>query len=174
MSKEVTIQELISCAKVAYKEGRLPVRKKCCGKCAFSPNSLERIDPYGWESASEKWAEGSLFVCHEGLPSHQQQVEGEPLQVCAGWKAMEGKPLSEWLKLAYSDGRDPDPKFLSGYSYMPDEDQWEGLEHHWCKPCKKYNTCVIFHEAFTGMRGLEPSQWIYDEDGKPQCIERIM
>lgn len=172
---DLSIADLIEKAKQAYKIGKLKVRDKCCNKCAFSPNSLERVDGYGWESAAEKWSEGSIFVCHEGLPGHQQHVQGESLQVCAGWKAMEGKPLSEWLKLAYTDGREPDKKFNAGYLYMPEDDDLDNVIKQWCEPCINYDTCDIYAAAIatsSGIRGHEPQQWIHGDDGNPHCTER--
>ena len=91
--------------------GAIQEKAKCCGKCAFRKNSPERCDPYGWMTLSETLSEGSPFVCHEGLPDHQHQIEGEPVRLCGGWKSMQGRPIEAWLKLAYCDDRNPGEEF---------------------------------------------------------------
>lgn len=91
--------------------GKIEQSKKCCGKCAFRKNSPERCDPYGWMTMSETLSGGSPFVCHEGLPDHQHSVDGAKVKLCAGWKAMQGKPIDVWMKLAYTDDRLSDARF---------------------------------------------------------------
>ncbi len=108
------LDELNRNALAAYLEGALKPRAERCGKCAFRPGSPERCMGMGWVNAAESWADGStIFLCHEGIPGHQQQVEGETLHVCAGFHEMQGRPVWEWARLAHADDREPDPKFIT-------------------------------------------------------------
>lgn len=96
--------ELIIAAKTAYDEGRLEPKKKCCGKCAFRPGSPERSDPWTWMKMVEGWKHyGLAFICHEGIPGHQDQVAGEQLRVCAGFHATRETPEHALLDLAHME-----------------------------------------------------------------------
>ena len=173
----MNIRHIIKAAKKAYSEDRLPSREKCCGKCAFREGSLERCEPIEWEQSAEAWADGQLFLCHEGIPGHPQQIAGEQLSVCAGWKALEGKPLDDWLRLGYTDGRRPDDKYNAGYSYMPSNDDLDEVIEQWCKPCDNFDECNIFVDAsmvHQGFAGQEPEEWIHDSEGKPICTKRVI
>lgn len=172
---ETPMEKIVKKARANYEAGTLEAKDKCCGKCAFSPNSLERCDPDGWEACAEQWSEGEIFVCHEGLPGHEQQVEGQELKVCAGWEAMKGKPFSEWIKLAYLDGREPDPKYNAGYPYFPSNEDFDGFVEKTCGDCLKKEGCIIPADAamaFSGMKGLEPEEWIYNNSGAPSCTKK--
>jgi hypothetical protein len=88
-------------AREAYDAGTLKPGKKCCGKCAFRAGSPERADPYAWLNLAQGLAEGrGVFLCHESVPGHRQQVPGTDLRVCAGFHALNDKPIATWMRLA--------------------------------------------------------------------------
>lgn len=100
-------------ARKLFDEGKLQVRKKCCGKCAFRNGSPERSDPWGWMQLVDKWSsDNTIFLCHEGIPGHHQEVKGEPLKVCTGWAVTRNTP--EWMiyDLAHMKSPKPLAKFL--------------------------------------------------------------
>lgn len=110
------LQQISEGLQKLYKAGKLKQRKKCCGKCAFRKNSMERCEPWGWMKMCDAWLnDDQVFACHEGIPGHPQHVEGEELHICAGWAAMQNAPPENWYDLAHLDDREPDSKFLEGY-----------------------------------------------------------
>lgn len=92
--------EAVKEARAAYRDGTQPPRRKCCGKCAFRRGSQERQDPWGWLRLAEHLTDGGVFFCHEGVPGHHQQIDGEPLRICAGFHAMREQPIDTWMRLA--------------------------------------------------------------------------
>lgn len=77
--------------------------RKCCSDCALRAGSRERSDPWEWLMRAETWADGGDHVCHKTIPGHPgfDPSSGRPdYQRCAGHAAMQGKPLSVWLRLA--------------------------------------------------------------------------
>ena len=91
--------------------GILESNKKCCNKCAFRKNSPERCEPYGWLRLAESLVDGGVFVCHEGIPQHQHQIEGSKLKICCGAKSTSGLSVEKLFGLAYLDGREPEKKY---------------------------------------------------------------
>ena len=70
---------------------------------------------WGWLEMVESWQEGGVFMCHEGIPGHPHQKEGEKLSLCGAFAALKDQPIDILANLAYIDDREPDPKFLEGY-----------------------------------------------------------
>lgn len=79
----------------------LPTQPRCCETCAFRAGSPERSDPYKWASLVDHFAGGGAFLCHEGIPGHQEQREGEPLRLCAGRHAAEGISIKNLVNMAH-------------------------------------------------------------------------
>lgn len=80
---------------------KLPTNTKCCKGCAFRVGSPERSDPWKWGDLCDAFSLGGAFLCHEGIPGHQQAVEGRPLALCAGRAALEGAGFRTMLNLAH-------------------------------------------------------------------------
>lgn len=84
-----------------------PSQPKCCGSCAFRTGSPERADPWGWLALAERFEEGGVFVCHESVPGHEQEVkDGSPrMRLCRGFTATRHLGASRLVDLAIADGR---------------------------------------------------------------------
>lgn len=112
LAQKLVTNRLAAVALDCYKDGSIPVREERCKSCAFRPGSPERTDPIEWGQMTEflTGPEG-VFMCHEGLPGHPWRVEGQKPHICAGFHAMNGKPVKEWLALAHHDGRETPTEF---------------------------------------------------------------
>jgi hypothetical protein len=81
----------------------LPTNAKMCEGCAFRAGSQERRDPYHWANLVESFCSGGAFLCHEGIPGHNEQKPGVPLRLCAGRAAADKMRPGELLNLAHFD-----------------------------------------------------------------------
>ncbi|MAK91113.1 MAG: hypothetical protein CMI13_07770 [Oleibacter sp.] len=139
--------EMVRMTKEAYAAGTVGVRKKCCGKCAFRAGSPERSDPYGWEGAVTGWDRGAVFFCHEGVPGHDQQEEGAPLEVCAGYHATRGMTFDQVMGLAHIGER---PKTRIAYfEEQANLQQFcEGCQHMaWPDCVEAEGSCSLGHKV---------------------------
>ena len=82
-----------------HKLGKLKANDKCCSKCAFRKGSPERSDLYGWLALCEGIKDGRVFACHEGIPDHDDEVEGSELRLCTGANLSKDVSIDKLIRL---------------------------------------------------------------------------